>query len=422
MARFAGCSKWAAMALAASGVLTSPRAAQAQQHTFHLDRLEVPGSPDDGLVLFRPVTRPGAIFYAQLGLGLSIDPLRMSNIGIDSASNTARQVPTHVITSQFSTYISAGFELLDRVTLGATFPAAWIQAGNQPASDNSSTTTYSTTGPAVGDTRLEDSATSLTPPLGIAWTSPDGTHWERVADEGGVLGNIVLHAVVAGSTGFLASGNDLGGQTALAFSNDGVHWRREDTEAVFANSNVTGITWTGQDFVAVGGHNVAQPSGVISQIPGNAAAWWSNDGQNWQASDVPSPGYSLESVQPWIDSLRASGLPPCPRCVSAPAEWRSSDDGRTWRQLPLAATADYPGLASLVVGQRLVNLQDQPLRATWSADGQTWTSLQVKGSPIPDTAQLVAAVGGQTVIAIASVTGASANDQEDMRVFAGQLH
>ena len=275
---------------------------------------------------------------------------------------------------------------------------------------------------AVGDTRLEDSATSLTPPLGIAWTSPDGTHWERVADEGGVLGNIVLHAVVAGSTGFLASGNDLGVQTALAFSNDGVHWRREDTEAVFANSNVTGITWTGQDFVAVGGHNVAQPIGVISQIPGNAAAWWSNDGQNWQASDVPSPGYSLESVQPWIDSLRASGLPPCPRCVSAPAEWRSSDDGRTWRQLPLAATADYPGLASLVVGQRLVNLQDQPLRATWSADGQTWTSLQVKGSPIPDTAQLVAAVGGQTVIAIASVTGASANDQEDMRVFAGQLH
>jgi hypothetical protein len=79
-------------------------------------------------------------------------------------------------------------------------------------------------------------------------------------------------------------------------------------------------------------------------------------------------------------------------------------------------------LASLVVGQRLVNLQDQPLRATWSADGQTWTSLQMEGSPIPDTAQLVLAVGGQTVIAIAAVTGASANDQEDVRVFAGQLH
>ncbi len=155
MARLAGCSKWAAMALAVSGVLISPRALQAQQHTFHLDRLEVPGAPDDGLVLFRPVTRPEAIFYAQLGLGLSIDPLRMGNIGISTASNTARQVPNNVITSQFSTYVSAGFEVLDRVTLGATFPAAWIQSGNQPASDNSSTTTYSTGGPAIGDTRID---------------------------------------------------------------------------------------------------------------------------------------------------------------------------------------------------------------------------------------------------------------------------
>lgn len=274
---------------------------------------------------------------------------------------------------------------------------------------------------AVGDSRLEDSATTLTPPLGIAWTSLDGTHWQRVADESGVLGNIVLHAVVAGSTGFVALGNDLGGQTALAFSSDGVHWRREDSEAVFANSNIAGITWTGRDFAAVGSHNVAQPSGVISQTPGNAAAWWSSDGQDWQASDVASTGYALESVQPWIDSLRASGVPPCPRCVSAPAEWRSSDDGRTWRQLPLPPTPDYPGLASLIVGQRLVNLQDQPLRATWSADGQTWKGLEMNGSPTPDTTQLIV-VAGQTVIAIAGVIRASANDQEDMRVFAGQLH
>jgi len=143
------------MAVAVFGILMSARPARAQQHTFHLDRLEVPGAPDDGLVLFRPVTRPDAIFYTQLGLGLSIDPLRMSNIGIYTASNTARQVPSNVITSQFSTYLSAGFELLNRVTLGATFPAAWVQTGNQPTSDNSSNISYSTTGPAVGDTRLD---------------------------------------------------------------------------------------------------------------------------------------------------------------------------------------------------------------------------------------------------------------------------
>ena len=273
---------------------------------------------------------------------------------------------------------------------------------------------------AVGDSRLEDSATTLTPPVGIAWTSADGTHWQRVADAGGILGNIVLHAVVAGSTGFVALGNDLSGRVALAFSTDGVHWQREDGEAVFADSNVAGITWTGRNFAVVGSHNVAQQSGVISQTPGNAAAWWSSNGHDWQASTIGSTGYALESVQPWINSLRASGVPPCPGCVSAPAEWRSSDDGRTWRQLPLSPTPDYPGLASLVVGQRLVNLQDQPLRATWSADGQTWTGLEMNGSPVPDTTQVMV-VAGQTVIAVASVIRSSADDQADMRVFAGQL-
>ena len=57
-----------------------PALADAQQQTFHLDRLEVPGAPDDGVVLFRPVTKDESIFYAQLGLGLSINPLRTDNI------------------------------------------------------------------------------------------------------------------------------------------------------------------------------------------------------------------------------------------------------------------------------------------------------------------------------------------------------
>jgi len=164
------------MALAISGATVLPRAAQAQQHTFHLDRLEVPGAPDDGLVLFRPVTRPGAIFYAQLGVGLSVNPLRMSNIGIDTSTNAARPVPSDAITSQLSTYLSAGFEVLNRLTLGATFPAAWVQTGNQPASGNSSTTTYATDGPAVGDTRIDL--------RGVVFRSEDGT--QALGVQGGV--------------------------------------------------------------------------------------------------------------------------------------------------------------------------------------------------------------------------------------------
>jgi OOP family OmpA-OmpF porin len=168
MAGFPGCSKWAATILASSGALFAARSADAQQHTFHLDRLEVPGAPDDGLVLFRPVTNKEPIFYAQLGLGFALNPLRMSNIINKPA--TLSVSPTNVITSQLSTYLSAGFELLDRLTLGATFPVAWFEAGNQPSAtfmSGGSATTYSTTGPAVGDTRLDARV--------VVWRSEDGT-------------------------------------------------------------------------------------------------------------------------------------------------------------------------------------------------------------------------------------------------------
>lgn len=154
----------ALLALVASAstaaLLLSTGNAEAQQTTFHLDRLEVPGAPDDGLVLFRPVVQKQATFYAQLGLGLAINPLRAANI--TQEADTLRLSPRNAITSQFSTYLSAGFELLDRLTLGATFPAAWEQSGvvitpsgADPFAAGSGHTTYSTSGPAIGDTRLD---------------------------------------------------------------------------------------------------------------------------------------------------------------------------------------------------------------------------------------------------------------------------
>jgi OOP family OmpA-OmpF porin len=133
--------------------------ADAQQQTFHLDRLEIPGAPDDGVVLFRPVTEESPTFYAQLALGFALDPLRTSDITKSDAA--LRASAADVITTQLSTYLSAGFELFDRLTLGATFPSAWLQTGNQPNypagifGGNGAPTSFSTTGPAVGDTRLD---------------------------------------------------------------------------------------------------------------------------------------------------------------------------------------------------------------------------------------------------------------------------
>lgn len=274
---------------------------------------------------------------------------------------------------------------------------------------------------AVGDSRLEDNATTLAPPVGIAWVSTDGTDWQRAPDPTGTLGGMVLHGVAAGPAGFVAYGNGLGGGAALAFSSDGLRWQREAADLTTAASEVAAITWTGDGFAAVGGHDVTQRTGMVGQAPGSAAAWWSSDGQDWHQSDVSSPGYELETVQLWLNSLRATGIPACFGCISAPAEWRSNDDGRTWRSLPTPGTPLAPSSTALLVRNRVVSLQDQPEEITWTADGQTWNPLGPSGPPIPDDGRLVVA-GDQAVIAIASVTVGKPNDQQDMRVFEGQLH
>jgi outer membrane protein OmpA-like peptidoglycan-associated protein len=154
-----------AHALASAGivlgtVLTGGEA-RAQQSTFHLDRLEVPGSPQDTAVLFVPDTFREATFYAQLGIGFQLNPLRLSNIASQGLSpGVFNQSDSNVITTQFSTYASVGFQFFDRLTLGATFPAAWVETGNQPNYSSvpfktSATTNFQTGGPAVGDTRLD---------------------------------------------------------------------------------------------------------------------------------------------------------------------------------------------------------------------------------------------------------------------------
>jgi outer membrane protein OmpA-like peptidoglycan-associated protein len=142
--------------------------ANAQQTTFHLDRLEVPGAPDDGLILFRPVTQKRATFYAQLALGLSVNPLRSANITQDAA--TLRVSPRNAVTSQFLSYLSAGFELFDSLIVGATFPVTWEQSGSVPTppsvggnpfASGTGHTSYSLAAPAAGDTRIDARYTVL---------------------------------------------------------------------------------------------------------------------------------------------------------------------------------------------------------------------------------------------------------------------
>jgi OmpA-OmpF porin, OOP family len=140
-------------------VVAAPREASAQQATFHLDRMEVAGAPDDGIAIFRPATNQDGIFFGQLAIGYSLNPLKTSQITVDPT--TRRNSAESVIHDQLSTYATAGFEFADRLTLAVSLPIAWEQDGHQPYQANvtqlgaGATTAFSTTGPAVGDARID---------------------------------------------------------------------------------------------------------------------------------------------------------------------------------------------------------------------------------------------------------------------------
>ncbi len=117
--------------LAVAGVVAlAPCAARAQTATFYLDRLQIPGAPDDGMVMFRPVTQPDNVFYGQLGIGFQYAPLRTQTVIQDAATRKASG--PNVIDTQLTIYGSAGFELFNRLVLSVNFPWNPYQSGQNP--------------------------------------------------------------------------------------------------------------------------------------------------------------------------------------------------------------------------------------------------------------------------------------------------
>src|SRR4051812_45610683 len=142
--------------------LCSGGRALAQQKTFHLDRLEMPGAPDDGIAIFRPVTNQRTIFYGQLGIGYELRPLRTSTITSDA--ETLRRSRSAAIQDQFAVYGNAGFQLLDRATISLAFPwypyqsggvPNYVGNGGVPSAGSSATTVFKAKGPGAGDFRLD---------------------------------------------------------------------------------------------------------------------------------------------------------------------------------------------------------------------------------------------------------------------------
>jgi len=113
-------------ALAASCFLLAPAVARAQT-TFAVDRLPIAGAPGDGFAVWRPDMSDKTRFFGQLGLGLSVNPLRVDNY-VDNLDNADKL--KNPLTTQFITYFNAGVEILSRVSLQVAFPLVAYQAGN----------------------------------------------------------------------------------------------------------------------------------------------------------------------------------------------------------------------------------------------------------------------------------------------------
>ncbi len=214
----------AAFALA---VTVSAGRAGAQTQTFALDRLQVWGAPDDGIGILRPYTSDKPIFFAQLALGYSLNPLRANDLtsGIIQLAPGASSV---VIQGQFTEYVTAGFQFLDRFTLAASLPIT-EEYGNTP--DYASGVLMGTTSDAVdtggataGDARLDLRA--------VAW---------RTNDRRGAIGGDLSLFLPTGNN-YLWAGE---GQTSLMFMVSA-----EYSFHVFRDINVIAVVNTGIDLRA----------------------------------------------------------------------------------------------------------------------------------------------------------------------------
>ena len=147
------------LSLAWATGLLAPRDAHAQTTTFTLDRMVTPGGPDDGIAVYRPVTQDKTLFFAQVGLGYSANPLHTVNVVHDAATLAAS--PAGLVQGQITQYSTVGIEFLDRFMASVTLPVTWGQWGTNPTYEavgfvgQANNASANIAGPSAGDTRID---------------------------------------------------------------------------------------------------------------------------------------------------------------------------------------------------------------------------------------------------------------------------
>ena len=205
-----------------------------------------------------------------------------------------------------------------------------------------------------------------------AWTSTDGATWPRSADLPGGAG-AELVAVEVGGPGFVAAGRS-GAGGAIWTSPDGITWTEAGPADAFPQAVINVLIRSEDGWIAAGA--------AVGSAGLTGASWTSPDGITWEGT-IPSAGVgSGADFLPSINSIfrRSDGLWIAFKSgIDVPF---ASGDGHVWARMPEAIQSlpEVRGVRQVAGGLVAVD----GARATWSADGMTWSissmTPAVKGS------------------------------------------
>ncbi|HEY5486047.1 MAG TPA: sialidase family protein [Candidatus Limnocylindrales bacterium] len=165
-----------------------------------------------------------------------------------------------------------------------------------------------------------------------AWYSADGGQtWTRSAESPG-FANAVISDVIAGPNGWIAVGLDgypQGGTQGIGVkgaavwtSTDGLHWKREATQASFAGAGMGQILQNGHGFIASGSD---YPTATTAAEP---AIWTSPDGKIWTRVSA-NQGFG-ESAAAGVNAV-PDGFVATVTAWGGPSAMWFSQDGATWK-------------------------------------------------------------------------------------------
>jgi hypothetical protein len=370
-----------------------------------------------------PVHAPPASIKPMTGA--TLDPARWTGVAWQPASPTP--LPSAVT---FATIVWRGGIVVAGATTSGT-AGAWASTD----AVNWSKLADDTFGPTIEITNFAQTAHGLVAfgvdymrnppctgsnpcaaPALLAWTSTDGTHWQRQPDP--PFANQWLATVYGDQRMAIVATFD-GTQIHIWASSDGVNWQAASISAV----EIGGLAKVGSEYVATGYvRNTAlsseRPEFILTSTKASeaVAAWSSTDGLAW----TPVAGYAgpdeIVAGRSGYWGVTSSGSNP------DEGAWWHSADGTTWNRLPdhgpYGSVNGDGGTWNAIPyiggdGNSIVawGIAADGAFAIWASSGDaSWSRLSMTGASPQRARSVVVVPGGVLAVTDAGVLFGKANE------------